>query len=88
MRRKKRVNGRVKRERTRKTFPCRVITNPIELLKMGFQPSQRVTILKKLRTTSMDMSDLYKKNKDGKLIGDENKRPIRLPKEEVLKKVA
>ena len=87
-RNKRKLRGRIKRSRSRKTFPCRVITEPMELLKMGYQPSTRVKLLKKFRTTSMDISDLYKKNEDGQLVADDKKKPIPLSKKEVLKKVA
>jgi hypothetical protein len=85
---KKKLSGRIKRGRTRKTFPCRVITEPLELLKMGYTPSTKVKVPKKFRTTSWDITNLYKKNEDGQLVANENKKPIRLPKEKVLKKVA
>ena len=87
MKMKKRVSGRIKRARTRKTFPCRVISEPMELLKMGYTPSQRVKILKKFRTTSMDMTDMNKKQ-DGQMVADKKGNPIPLSKEEFLKKVA
>ncbi len=63
-RNKRKLRGRIKRGRTRKTFPCRVINEPLELLKMGYQPSTRVKLLKKSRTTSWNITDLYKKNKE------------------------
>ena len=78
----------MKRERKRKKQPGRESKEKWELLKMGYEPYIREKSRKKCRTTSMDITDLYEKNEDGELVVDENKNPILLPKEEVLKKVA
>tara|TARA_B100000315_G_scaffold40140_1_gene35049 strand:- start:1835 stop:2056 length:222 start_codon:yes stop_codon:yes gene_type:complete len=36
----KKLNGRIKREKSKTRFECRVITNPVEIKLMGYTPSK------------------------------------------------
>ena len=48
--------GHVVAEKSRKKFPCRVITNKLELMRLGYTPSGKMT-----PENDMDMNELIKK---------------------------
>ena len=41
--RNKKLKNRIQPKRTKKKFECRVITDPVELEKMGYSPSRKKT---------------------------------------------
>ena len=41
--RNKRLKNRIQPKQSKKKFECRIITNPVELMEMGYDPSQKTT---------------------------------------------
>ena len=50
-----RSRGRILQESSKKKFDCRTISNPVELMKMGYNPSKKVTPM-----NDYDMKELMK----------------------------
>ena len=48
--------GHVRPEKSRKKFPCRVITNQMELMKLGYVPSGKI-----VPQNDYEMNELIKK---------------------------
>jgi hypothetical protein len=55
LRKPRKLKNRFQPERTKKRFECRTITNPIELMKMGYTPSKKV-----VSTNQAELSNLLK----------------------------
>jgi hypothetical protein len=51
-----RNNGQIVVESSEKKFKCRTITNPVELMMMGYNPSKKITPM-----NDYDMKELMKK---------------------------
>jgi len=45
LRKIKRLKNRILPQKSKTKFECRVISNPIELMKLGYTPSKKVTPL-------------------------------------------
>lgn len=55
LRKPRKLKNRFQPEPTKKKFECRTITNPIELMKMGYIPSKKV-----VATNQVEMNELLK----------------------------
>jgi hypothetical protein len=55
LRKPRKLKNRFQNEPTKKKFECRTITNPIELMKMGYTPSKKVA-----PTNQVEISEILK----------------------------